>query len=344
MSPPAEKGGGELPTAVLAFARFVAPDMLQPSHLERLRSLCHLPDPEPLGRFDEPRADTLLADAEILLSGWGCPSLDAALLQRAPRLRAVFHAAGTLKPLVTDACWERGLVFSSAAAANALPVAEYSMAAILFANKRIFQLRDRYRELRQFRLWSQEAPGLGNYRKRVGIVGASHIGRRVIELLHPFDLELWVSDPYLSAKAAAELGARPAELDELLASCDLVSLHAPLLPETRGLLDTRRLALLRDGAVLVNTARGALIDSAALERELVSGRISAVIDTTEPELLPADSPLYELPNVFLTPHVAGAQGDETQRLVELALDEIALYVSGAPLRHAVTREDLARIA
>jgi phosphoglycerate dehydrogenase-like enzyme len=110
------------------------------------------------------------------------------------------------------------------------------------------------------------------------------------------------------------------------------------------LLDARRLALLRDGAVLVNTARGVLVDGDALVAELASGRIDAVIDTTEPEILPADSPLYELPNVFLTPHVAGAMGAETQRMATLALDELECFANGEPLAHEVTRETWDRIA
>jgi phosphoglycerate dehydrogenase-like enzyme len=125
---------------------------------------------------------------------------------------------------------------------------------------------------------------------------------------------------------------------------DVDTLHAPALPETHYLLDARRLALLRDGAVLVNTARGALVDPEALVRELVAGRIDAVLDVTEPEVLPPDSPLYELPNVFLTPHVAGALGSERARLVELALDEIARFVRGEPLQHEVRLEDWDRIA
>jgi phosphoglycerate dehydrogenase-like enzyme len=332
------------PTAVLVLVPAIAPGILRADHLDRLRTLCEVPDAEPLSNFDEPRAGPLLARAELLLTGWGCPPLSKEVLGRAPNLRAVFHAAGTVKNHVTDACWDRGLVISSAAAANALPVAEYTLAAILFANKRVFQLQQRYRELRQFRLWALEAPGLGNYRKRVGIVGASRIGRRVIELLRPFDLEVWLSDPYVDSGAAEALGVKLVELDELLSTCDVVSLHAPALPGTHHLVDRRRLALLRNGSTLINTGRGSLVDAEALEAELGSGRISAVIDTTEPEVLPASSPLYELPNVLLTPHIAGSLGDETWRMVELALDEIERFVSNKALQHGVRREDMERIA
>jgi phosphoglycerate dehydrogenase-like enzyme len=223
-------------------------------------------------------------------------------------------------------------------------VAEYTLAAILFSNKKIFRLRDRYREVRGLRFWPNEAPGLGNHRKTVGIVGASHIGRRVLTLLRPFDLDALVFDPFLDAAGAAALGATDVPLDELLVRSDVVSLHAPSLPETRHLLDARRLALMRDGATLVNTARGALVETEALVRELVSGRIDAVLDTTEPEILPAESPLYTLPNVFLTPHVAGSLGSETRRMAVLAVEEIERFARGEPLLHGLRADDLARVA
>jgi phosphoglycerate dehydrogenase-like enzyme len=332
------------PTVVLAMAPALTPDLFDDALRERLRALADVPDLEPLVRFDDARADRLLPVAEVLLTGWGCPRVDEAVLTKAPRLRALLHAAGTVKGHVDPACWARGVRVSSAAAANAIPVAEYTVAAILFAGKRVFRLQRRYREVRALRLWPREAPGLGNYRRVVGIVGASRVGRLVLERLRPYDLTLLVSDPTLDPAEARGLGAEPVELDALLRRSDVVSLHAPLLPETRHLIDRRRLGLLRDAAVLVNTARGALVDPVALEEALVSGRIDAVLDTTEPEVLPADSPLYELPNVFLTPHVAGAMGTETRRLAALALDELERWVRGEPLRHELRLEDLTRVA
>jgi phosphoglycerate dehydrogenase-like enzyme len=266
------------------------------------------------------------------------------VLDRAPKLRAIIHAAGTVKGHVDPLCFERGVRVTSAAAANAVPVSEFTVGAILLAGKRAFQLQRRYREVRNYRLWWNEVPAIGNHHKVVGIVGASRIGRLVIEGLRPFSFSVLVCDPFLSAADASKLAVEKVELDDLLRRSDVVSLHAPSLPETRHLLDARRLALLRDGAILINTARGALVDGDALAAELVAGRIDAVIDTTDPELLPADSPLYELPNVFLTPHIAGAMGTETQRMADLALDEIERFAKGEALAHEVKLEDLARIA
>lgn len=311
---------------------------------QRLRRVARVLDDEPLTSFGDARASRLLPEVEILLTSWGCPRIDATVLDRAPRLRAIVHAAGTVKMHVDPVCWERGIVVTSAAAANAVPVAEYTLAMILLSNKRVFALRNRYRERRKARFWAREFPGLGNYRRTVGIVGASQVGRRVLELLRPFDFDVLVQDPFLDAAGAAALGARLVELDELVATSDVVSLHAPALLETHHLLDARRLGLMRDGATLINTARGWLVDHAALERELASGRIEAVIDTTDPEVLPADSPLYDLPNVFLTPHVAGAMGTETQRMAALAIDEIERLARGEAPLHAIRAEDLAQLA
>ena len=332
------------PITVLAWAPALTPNLFTAEHLARLATLADVPDATPLTRFDDARATELLARAEILLTAWGSPRIDASVLAQAPHLAAILPAAGTVKGHVDPVCFERGVRVSSAAAANAVPVAEFTLAAILLAGKRAFRLQRRYAEVRNFRLWWNEVPPIGNHRKTVGIVGASRIGRLVLQHLRAFDFSVLVTDPYLSADDAAALGAAKTEVDELLRRSDVVSLHAPSLPETHHLLDARRLALLRDGAVLINTARGALVDGDALTRELASGRIDAVIDTTDPEILPADSPLYELPNVFLTPHIAGAMGTETQRMATLALDELERFANGEALLHEVKLEDLARIA
>jgi phosphoglycerate dehydrogenase-like enzyme len=215
---------------------------------------------------------------------------------------------------------------------------------ILLANKAADRMARAYRERRARVDLLAEFPAVGNRDKLVGIVGASRIGRRVIELLRPFELDVLVSDPYLEADAAARLGVKRRELDELLAVSDVVSLHAPALPSTRHMIDARRLALLCDGATLINTARGSLVDQDALVAELVSGRIDAVIDVTEPAVPPPDSPLYALPNVVLTPHIAGALGVEVRRLGDAAIDEIERYAAGEPFAHPVTAGDLERIA
>lgn len=309
----------------------------------RLQAIAELEDDHPVFPLDDEAAAERLARAEVLLTSWGCPPLDAAVLDRAPALRLVVHAAGTVKPFVTPALWERGIRVSSAAAANAVPVAEFTLGAILLAGKRAFTIREQYRSDRR-PFWGHAVPRIGNYRKKVGLVGASRVGRAVIEMLRPFDFDVAVYDPYLGDGEAREIGVGKKDLLPLLQDSDIVSLHAPALESTRHMIGAAELAAMGDGAVLINTARGALVDHAALEKELVSGRLSAIIDTTDPEVLPADSPLYGLPNLFLTPHIAGSLGAETHRMTALALDEIERFADGWPLEHEVTAADLERVA
>lgn len=330
------------PTVVLAFAPGLEHALFGDAGWAALEAVAHVPDRTPLGGIDDPRADRLLGSADILLTGWLAPVLDDDFLARAPRLALVAHAAGTVKDFVTDAVFARGIRVTTAAAANAIPVAEYTVAAILLANKRAFWANQHWHA-------TGEPPQVGfdagNAGRRVGIVGASYVGRLVIEALRAHDLRVAVYDPYLTADGAAALGAElVADLTELCATSDVVSVHAPLLPETRGLIGAEQLAAMRDGATLVNTARGLIVDPSALEAELVSGRIHAVLDTTEPEPLPPDSRLRGLTNVFVTPHIAGSLGAEIGRLGECAIEEIGRFARGEPLRHEVSAEALARMA
>ncbi|MET9609431.1 hydroxyacid dehydrogenase [Streptomyces sp. NPDC006512] len=333
------------PRVLLAMAPELLPRLLDERAARRLHAVAEL-DPEVVADdFGRPEVAVALAEAEVLLTFWGAPPVDAGVLAAAPRLKAVVHAAGSVKHLVTDACWERGITVSTAALANSRPVAEYTVATVLLSNKRVLQLREEYRTVRGGRHeWHLRYPHAGNYGRTVGIVGASRIGRRVIELLRPYDLELLLYDPYVTDDRAKALDVRSVSLDELCRTSDVVSLHAPALPETEAMIDRRRLALMRDGATLINTARGSLVDSAALTAELASGRLQAVIDVTEPEVLPADSPLYDLPNVLLTPHIAGSLGNELHRMADSAIGEIARYARGLPFLHGVRREDLDRTA
>jgi phosphoglycerate dehydrogenase-like enzyme len=342
---PGARAASGRPRTLLAMSPNVAQKALGGYGLTRLAEVADLVPGLVADDFDEPRAAAALAEAEVLVTHWGCPLLDAEVLARAPKLRAIVHVAGTVKGFVTDACWERGIEVSSAAWANALPVAEYTVAAIIFANKRILRMREDFRERRGHGADLLERyPDAGNYRRSIGVVGASSIGRRVLDLLRPFDFELLVYDPFLSPEHAAQLGARLVGLDELCAESDVVSLHAPQIPETRHMLDGRRLALIRDGATVINTARGSLVDGEALAAELKRGRLYAVIDVTEPDVLPADSVLYDLPNVLLTPHVAGSVGNELVRLVDAAVDELARYAAGLGFAHPVLRRELERSA
>lgn len=329
------------PSVVLAMDKPVRDALFDRAALHRLTTIADT-DPElVVTDFTDPAHAGRLAGAEALLTGWGCPPLDRTALAAMPRLRTVVHAAGTVRHHITEACWERRITVTTVAGANALPVAEYTVAAILFAGKRVLETAQAYRAERGRVDLLGRFPAIGNYRRTVGIVGASRIGRRVIELLRAFDLRVLLHDPYVSAEEADRLGVTLVDLDTLALRSDVLSIHAPELPTTRHLFDRARLALLPDGATLINTARGSLVDTRALTDELVAGRLYAVLDHTEPELLPADSPLFDLPNVLLTPHVAGSLGNELGRMADAALDELERYAAGEEFTDPVRRDTLA---
>ncbi|MFB8369477.1 hydroxyacid dehydrogenase [Pseudarthrobacter sp. NPDC055928] len=292
----------------------------------------------------EATPDEALEEVDVLLTGWFSPRIDAAVLARMPRLRLIAHAGGSVKGHVLPECWERGITVTTAAEANALPVAEFTLGLILLAGKATITASHLYKQ-RQTRIDRElEFPDAGNYERTVGIVGASTIGRLVLERLRPFDFEVTVYDPTISDAEAQRLGARRVSLDELMSCSDIVSLHAPVLPETLHMIGAAQLAAMKDGSTLINTARGELVDHDALVDELEAGRLNAYLDVTSPEPLPAGHRLFALPNVLLTPHIAGSMGNELHRLAAYALDEIERYAAGEPQRFPVGLTDLVRMA
>ncbi|MEU8079951.1 hydroxyacid dehydrogenase [Catellatospora citrea] len=316
-----------------------------PQELQRLRTLADLGDPIWTDDLDDPHTRARLADTDVLLTSWGAPTLTPQRLAAAPKLRAVLHCAGSVRNLVSDEIWRRGILVTSAAEANATPVAEYTLAAIVFAGKKahVLAAESRLRPADWDDVHHRE--DLSNYGRTIGIVGFSRIGRRVVERLRTLDTaQVLVTDPYADPVAVAAAGGRLVELDELLTHADIVSLHLPELPQTRHAIGARELALLPDGATVINTARGAVLDTAALERECATGRLNAILDVTDPEPLPAGSLLAQLPNVMITPHIAGSLGSETRRLSAQALDELERLVHGRPPLDAVTSEAMEVIA
>ncbi|SIO26062.1 hydroxyacid dehydrogenase [Agromyces cerinus] len=293
-----------------------------------------------LSEFESDAARRMLAETDVLVTGWGAPFVDAAVLDAAPRLKAVLHSAGTIRPFLSDDVLERGIRVSTAAAANAVPVAEYTAAMIVLANKKVLPIAARYRALREEFDAEAAFPGMGNYGKRIGIVGASKIGRKVIELLRAYELDVVVYDPFLSQDDAAELGVGVVGLDELLSTSDVVSVHAPSLPATRNLIDARGIGLMRVGSTLLNTARGEIIDQDALTARVLAGELFAILDVTTPWVLATDHPLYAHEHVMLTPHVAGSLGVELGRLADVVHDELERLIDGRALAHEVEADRL----
>jgi phosphoglycerate dehydrogenase-like enzyme len=244
-----------------------------------------------------------------------------------------------VKWLMPKEGYDRGIVVLSAAAVIADSVAEYTLWAMLSMQRGLYHWE---RVMKDERGWKTTDRGISHelYRKKVGIVAASLIGRRVIRLLKPFDCDIAVYDPYLSEADSEALGVRRVSLEEIFATSDIVSIHAPVTPETKELVGAQHLRAMKDGALFINTARAWIVDQAAMLAELRTGRIRAVLDVFDPEPLPADDPLRDLDNVFLTPHMSGFTVETLFRLVEAIADDMARFFAGDSLALAVSWDRL----
>lgn len=332
--------------AIIQLSNKAADIHFTPQTMQNLHDSCNLLSPAPLPDLKTLDDPALLGRAEILITGWGSQAVDMALLKRMPDLRLIAHLAGTVKSIVSLDVMRSGVQVTHAASANARPVAEFVLAAILLHNKRVQDWAALYRAKRsglQIRTENIHA-SVGNRDKVIGIVGASRVGRHLIALLANHNLRVMLFDPYVSAAEAQALGVEPVSLDRLIAECDVVSLHQPLLPSTERSFGAREFAMLRDGALLINTARGGIIDHDALIAALGGGRFSALLDVTDPEPLADDSPLWDMKNVLLTPHIAGSLGTEVSDMTEMVIDEINRFTRGEPLNHEVTADVWERVA
>jgi phosphoglycerate dehydrogenase-like enzyme len=290
---------------------------------------------------------SLLKDADVIFSGWGGATMDEPFLQAAPNLKAVFYGAGSIKKLVTDAFWERNIPITSAYAANAIPVTEYTLSQILFLLKGGWFFAQSYKKQGKATGKGQIMSKLGGgYRSTVGIISLGIIGRRVCELLRNFDLKVIAYDPYFPREEAARLNIELCSLDELFRQSDVVSLHTPWLKETEGLITGEHFASMKPWASFINTSRGAIIREQEMIKVLQERPdLHVVLDVTYPEPPEPDSPLYVLPNVTLTPHIAGgATPGECRRLGEFMLEELKRYCHREPLLWEITRAKAAIMA
>ncbi|MBC2595310.1 hydroxyacid dehydrogenase [Ruficoccus amylovorans] len=281
-------------------------------------------------------------DVEIVFSGWGCPIMDEQMLASLPSLKALFYGAGSVRRLVTDAFWERNIRLTSAYTVNAHPVAAYTMASLIFGLKRAWGVNQDLK-----RGISSHANIIGlDEGTRVGLVSLGAIGRLVCQYLSVFSLDVVAYDPFAGDEVFEELSVRRASsLEELFSECHAVSIHTPLLPETRGMITGELLEMLPPNAVFINTSRGAVVDEEALTRVLEKRPdIFAVLDVITDEEAYCQTPLLKLPNVFLTPHIAGSLGNERYRLGRMTVEECRRYLAGEPPVVSVTKENFTRMA
>lgn len=282
-------------------------------------------------------AKELIKGSNAVVTCWGCPKLDKELLDLAPDLEILAHAAGSVKEVVSDELFARGIRVTNCAYELGIGVAETCLALTITSLKNMWFLAQETRRggWHYGREAVRELYGL-----KIGVVGAGNSGRHYIKLLKNFDVEIFLTDPTLTKEQAKELGTTKVELDELMQICDVVAIHAPSIPETYHMFNKGNLGLMKDGAILINTARGALIDEDALVAELRRGRIFACLDVTNPEPPVIDHPFRTLPNVVLIPHIAGAVNNGLTRMGANIVKELERFFAKEPLGVEIKVEEL----
>lgn len=285
----------------------------------------------------------LLSEAEIVVSSWGGPILDVEFLAAAPNLKLYLYGAGSIKGLMPDVAWERGVRITSAYAANAVPVAEFVLSQIIFSLKRGWEYMRLSKEPDHVH-W-QNKPVTGMCGARIGIVSLGQIGRKTCELLKAFDVEVFASSSYASSGLERQLGITFVSMEDIFRTCDVISIHLPANEKTAGMVNRELLSLMKPESTLINTARGSVINQPELIQFLRERPdVTACLDVTDPEPPEPGCPLFDLPNVVLTPHLAGTMGKECSRLGSYMVRELDRYMAGLPLNWEVTRSLAGKVA
>src|SRR6266542_3276175 len=287
------------------------------------------------GRDDSPQLRVEIAQADVLMTTWHSPFLQMDMFGTRPRVRLIAHCGGEVKSRLEEGILDHVTV-TNAAEPMAAPVAEMALTLMLALVRR---LPDYAAEMRAGVVRTNEYVSCGETvrGRRIGLIGFGRIGKAFARLVEPLGVELLVTDPYCSAQTVAAHNGSSVGLEELLRSCSVVVLAAGLTPETRNLLNERRLALIPDGSYLINVARGGLIEMDALLSELRSGRIKAALDVTDPlEPLPPDHELLRLTNVILTPQIAGGGIEMRRAIGAVAVEEVVRFCKGQQLHTIAT--------
>lgn len=278
-----------------------------------------------------------MGEVDILVTGWRTPRLTDDILDASPRLKLVAHSAGSVKFMLDERLMERNIAVSTAGAAMIDSVAETTMLLCMLMLRPLHRLDA---GLRGGASWADmKLAGVGDElaAQTVGVVGAGQIGRRVIKMLRAWDIDVRVYDPYLAQETASAMEVTAyASLTEMLRSCNIVTLHAPVLPDTHHLIGHEQLAAMPDGAILINTARSVLVDTAALAEQLRSGRLRYATDVYDNEPLPADDPWRNMPNTFILPHIASSTRQCFTRQGDITVSEVGRFLRGEPLKYPVT--------
>jgi phosphoglycerate dehydrogenase-like enzyme len=277
----------------------------------------------------------LLPGVDVCITGWITPCFDGYVLENADRMKLLAHTGGSVAPYVSDAFFERGIAVISGNRMYAEAVAEGVVAYILCALRAL----PHYNDLVQNGRWrGEDAYNEGLLGKTIGLVGFGMVARFLVGMLKPFRNKILVYDPYVSDDVLADHGVQRAALEDVISGSRIISLHAPRTPGTYHMISRELLSRVADGALLINTARGSVVDEQALADELQKGRFKAVLDVFETEPLPAGSRLRGLQDVLLIPHMAGPTLDMRKLVTMDLIDDIENFFNGLPVKNEISRE------
>lgn len=283
-----------------------------------------------------------IRNADILITSWETPPLSKEILDLCPNLKAVLHAAGSVKPILTDDFIKKGIRISGSAIALGMGVAETALGFAISACKGFFNLsRDT-----SSGLWNENVRNTVKdfYDITIGIIGGGFAGKHMLCLLKNFNVNALMYDPFLSREQINELGAEKAQLDDLIRRSDVISIHAPAIPDTFKMINAKRLAMIKNGAIIINTARGSIIDEEALISELKKERFFACIDVTYPEPPARNNELRSLKNVILTPHIAGACTNGLKRIALHVCEELERFCNNEKMKTEIIPSKLSEMA
>ena len=314
-------------------------------NIDRVASLCDI-EKDKVYTEEEILADpTPFKDVEYIFSTWSMPGGgQIKLIDYLPNVKAVFYAAGSVRYFANE-YFEKGVRIFSAYAANAIPVAEFTVGQILLANKGFFQSSVLAKAGQHDKAGEISRARVGNYGANVGIIGAGMIGRKVIELLKPYKLNILVYDIFMTEEQAKAMGVKKCSLEEIFSTCHVVSNHLANVPATQGVLKKEHFESMMQYATFINTGRGAQVCEDDMADVLEAREdLCALLDVTIQEPPVEGSKLYTLSNVFLSPHIAGSQGWEVRRMAELVIDEFEHYLNGEPTPYEITPTKLEKMA
>lgn len=276
-----------------------------------------------------------LVDVDVCVCTWGCPQFTEEVLEKANKLKLIAYTAGSVARIASDAMYERGIRIVCGNEVFARTVAEGTLAHMLYMVRR-FSEYEMHTAEDGWKPTNFKTESL--FDQTIGIIGYGAISRHLIEMLKPFHAKIKLFSNHTTEEQAAGIGVQKASLEEIFSTCRVISLHTAKNPANHHMINDALLCLMQDGAILVNTARGDLIDEEALAKHLKTGRIRASLDVYQHEPPVADHPFWTIPleTLHMQPHLGGPTMDQRPAAARFVFEDIIRFQKGEPLHNEIT--------